>query len=174
MHRCLLTSRHEKHRWGIIDPKRLRSAGPRAILRVTLQGFYDTGIGDASNWGIEDIQRVTGWNVVRGTVNVRLEGRHTLRQPPDFHLPEKERADGRDEDLSFERCVVILPDERRVRGLIAQTGRHAWGDGYLEIMAEERLIDRYALEDGTPLRIVVWSGADAAIEAAQATGDLTA
>jgi len=107
---------------------------------------------------------------VRGTVNVRLERRHTLRQPPDFHVGEEERVDGRDEPPDFERCMVVLPDGTRVRGLIAQTGRHAWGDGYLEIMTEEKLTDRYELENGTRLDVEVWIGPDAAREAEEATG----
>ena len=48
------------------------------MASMTLHGQYDEkGSGDASNWGTDDIRRVTGWrSLVDGTLNVRIEGPH--------------------------------------------------------------------------------------------------
>lgn len=93
-----------------------------------------SGCGDARNWGIGDIRRVTGRdNLHPGTLNVRLDVPHGLRV--DHTLRKEERTDRRPEDLYFE-CCSILWRGRIVPALIARTSVNFHGDYVLEIMAE--------------------------------------
>ena len=144
------------------------------MAKNTLRGVYESGCGDARNWGIDDIRLVTGWHrLERGTVNVRLEVPHTLRQPPDFHLAREQRSPEYghdDEDLDFERCFLVLPGGARVRALIARTSRNFWGGAVLEVMAEEHLRTSYELKDGDGIDVEVWIGPNAAAEAEYETG----
>lgn len=100
---------------------------------VPLPGKIITGYGDASNWGVEDIRRVTERpDLHRGTINVKLGVKHELRR--DYALPREDRADERDEELYFERCFLVTRNVD-VPALIARTSRNAHGSDVLEIMA---------------------------------------
>jgi CTP-dependent riboflavin kinase len=116
------------------------------MFKKILSGRIEAGCGDAKNWGISEIRSVTGYsNLKKGTLNVRLGAEHILR--PDYELSRRDRGDGRDEDLCFERCCLVI-DACRVPALIARTSRNYWGLSVLEVMAEEMLRERYRLEDG--------------------------
>jgi CTP-dependent riboflavin kinase len=130
--------------------------------KETLHGHYEeNGSRDASNWGMDDIRRATGWDRLQtGTVNVRLAGHHAPR--PDYHLPRQCRSPEyghSHEDLKFEICVVLLPCGARVRALIAQTSTNYWGQyNVIELMAEQHLRTRYNLKGGDRIDVEVWTG----------------
>lgn len=120
----------------------------------TLRGQVETGCGDARSWDISEIRRVTGFDDLKeSTLNVRLDAAHNLR--PDYTLLRGDRECGRDEDLYFERCCLVI-GPYRVSALIARTSRDFWGPSVLEIMAEELLRQRYRLQDGDALEVEVW------------------
>jgi CTP-dependent riboflavin kinase len=129
-------------------------AKPDCHKRKTLSGKVAAGCGDGSNWGISEIRKATGYgNLKKGTLNVKLEDPHDLR--PDYELPRADRKDGKDEDLCFECCCLVI-GFRRVPALIARTSRNYWGRSVLEIMAEEMLRERYSLRDGDTFGVEVW------------------
>ena len=106
-----------------------------------------------TNWGISQIQRVTGYmHLENGTLNVKLEAEHILR--PFCTLRREDREDRINEDLSFERCCLLICD-RKVPALIARTSTNHWGSCVLEIMAEEKIRQCYGLEDGDTLEVEV-------------------
>jgi DNA polymerase alpha-binding protein Ctf4 len=118
------------------------------------------GAGDASNWDIDAIRRVTGrGGLQRGTLNVKVDGPHKLR--PEYQLSRNERADKRDEDLYFESCVLVM-DGGTVAALIARTSTNHWGDEVLEIMAEQHLRSSFGLKDNDRISVEIWVDADAA------------
>jgi|GEM_PF-4421200 len=92
-------------------------------------------------------------NLKEGTLNVRLDAAHSLR--PDYKLLRGDRECGRDEDLFFERCCLVI-GLHRISALIARTSRNFWGPSVLEIMAEEMLRQGYGLQDGDVLDVEVW------------------
>jgi CTP-dependent riboflavin kinase len=123
------------------------------MVKNILSGQIVAGCGDGSSWGISEIQKATGYvKLKKGTLNVKLCSPHTLR--PDYVLRRQERKDGRDEDLFFERCCLVI-GAYRVPALIARTSTNFWGLSVLEIMAEEMLRQRYRLQDGDALDIEV-------------------
>jgi CTP-dependent riboflavin kinase len=134
------------------------------MTKQILSGYvYELRWGDARNWSIAEIREATGYNsLIPGTLNVKLDASHTLRS--DFHLPREQRTDGRNEDLDFERCRLVM-QHGTVRALIARTSTNFWGDEVLEIMAEEHLRSRYGLNDKDQVSVEIWIGADAAAEA---------
>ena len=114
------------------------------MTKRTLRGHVASGLSDARNWGIADIRGATGYSRLQpGTLNVRLSSPHALRCY--FKLHAKLRTDGRDEDLNFERCRLVMSDGIKVRALIARTSTNYWKDQVLEIMAEMRLRERFEL-----------------------------
>jgi CTP-dependent riboflavin kinase len=124
-------------------------------------------LSDARNWGIADIRGATGYSRLQpGTLNVRLSSPHALRC--DFKLQAKLRTDGRDEDLNFERCRLVMSDGIKVRALIARTSTNYWKDQVLEIMAEMRLRERFELFDEDPVDVEVWVGDNASAESEEA------
>jgi len=123
------------------------------MVKKTLSGQIETGAGDAVNWEISEIQKVTGYrNLKKGTLNVRLGSPHRLR--PDHTLRREDRKDGRDEDLCFECCCLVI-GPCRIPALIARTSTNHWGPSVLEIMAEEMLRKRYGLQDADTLDVEV-------------------
>jgi CTP-dependent riboflavin kinase len=142
------------------------------VAKSRLRGRVTNGFGDAKNWGIEQIRALTAYDSLqRGTLNVVLDVPHTLRS--DFRLPRERRTDGRNEDLDFERCLVVGSSGDSVRALIARTSTNAWGDSVLEIMAEEILRVRLGLQEASAVEVVVWVGSNAAAEAESETGSTT-
>ena len=138
------------------------------MTKKTLHGHVEPGCKDAKNWGIDDIRKATGWGHLKpGTLNVRLDAPHTLRA--DFHLPRGQREDGREEDLDFEPCWLVIGDGQKVKALIARTSTNYWKDSVLEIMAEVWLRECYGLEDGNAVAVEVWVGPSATAEAQQET-----
>ena len=65
------------------------------------------------------------------------------------------RIDKLNEDLLFERCQVLL-DGVMVPAWIARTSRNLHGDHVLEIMAAERLRQRYGLKDNDNIYVQVF------------------
>jgi hypothetical protein len=139
---------------------------PRALRigeGILIAGYVMPGLGDASNWGIADIQVATGYGRLQpGTLNVSLSAPHMLRR--DFQLQGSQRTDGRDEDLDFERCQLVTGDGIKVRALIARTSTNYWKDEVLEIPLRERL----KLFDEDPVDVEVWVGDNASAEAEEA------
>jgi len=123
------------------------------MVKRILSGRIETGCGDAKNWEISEIQKITGCrNLKKGTLNLKLAIPHNLR--PDCKLPRGERKDGRDEDLYFEYCFLVI-GSCRVPALIARTSTNHWKSSVLEIMAEEMLRERYCLKDGDTVDVEV-------------------
>src|SRR5207245_5897448 len=111
------------------------------------------GIGDASNWDIDAIRKATGrGGLRRGTLNLKLDAPHKLRG--EYQLSRKDRADGRDEDLAFEPCLLVT-NSGTASALIARTSTNHWGDEGLEIMADDHLRSRYGLNDGDSISVVL-------------------
>jgi len=121
-------------------------------MRV-LRGRITSGVGDASNWPIDQVREVTGYHdLVPGTLNVVLEEPHRLR--PDFTLYRECRTDARPEDLHFECCSLLIGADK-VRALVARTSTNFHGSAVLEVMAGVNLKDRYGLRDGDWMRVEV-------------------
>jgi CTP-dependent riboflavin kinase len=79
----------------------------------------------------------------------------------DALLLRENRMDKLNEDLLFERCQVLL-DGVRVPAWIARPSRNFHGDYVLEIMAEERLRQRYGLKDNDNIYVQVFLETSAA------------
>jgi CTP-dependent riboflavin kinase len=111
----------------------------------TIRGALETGLGCAKEWSIGEIRKVTGFPSLQpGTLNVRLDAPHNIRT--DALLLREGRIDNLDEDLLFERCQLLLGGVT-IPAWIVRTSRNFHGDHVLEIMAEERLRQRYGLKD---------------------------
>jgi CTP-dependent riboflavin kinase len=120
----------------------------------TLRGCLKAGLNDAKNWDMDAIRRATGCSGLRpGTLNVELDAPHELRV--DATLYRKDRADGRNEDLYFERCHLML-GESKVPAWIARTNTNFHGKKMLEIMAEEPLRERYGLKDNDCIDVQIF------------------
>ena len=117
-----------------------------------MNGRVFTGVGDAKNWATAQISDLTGYQLVPGTLNVKLDQDHEVR--PDFTLRMECREDMRPEDLYLERCWLLIGDDR-VRALIARTSTNYHGPRVLEIMAEQRLRTTYALAKESELQVEV-------------------
>jgi CTP-dependent riboflavin kinase len=140
--------------------------GARILSGHVMRG----GFGDASNWGLAEIREVTGYSLLPGTLNVKLNAPHKIRS--DFRLLRERRTDRRPEDLDFERCRLVM-EHGTVRALIARTSTNAWGDEVLEIMAEKHLRSCYGLKDLDQISVEIWVGADSSAEAeAECIADL--
>ena len=108
------------------------------VAQKIFHGKLDKGLGDATDWGIEDIRRATGRpNLHKGTLNICVGDQYReYKLRVDHRLDRTDRSDERDEDLCFERCWLIIA-ERRIPAVIAQTSRNHHGlNGVFEIMAE--------------------------------------
>jgi len=130
--------------------------------KILLGRVMTNGFGDASNWGLAEIRQVTGYSLIPGTLNIKLDAPHRVRS--DFFLPKERRTDRRPEDLAFEQCR-LLTERGIVRALIARTSTNAWGDEVLEIMAEKHLRSCCGLRDGDQISVEICVNDDAAVEA---------
>lgn len=111
-----------------------------------LRGAIRNGLGDAKNWSLDEIRKTTQRpNLIAGTLNVHLNEAHIVRR--DFTLHANRRTDGRNEDLYFEECRLLL-GSCKVPALIARTSTNYHGEKVLEIMAAEHIRDGYGLSDG--------------------------
>jgi CTP-dependent riboflavin kinase len=123
-----------------------------------LKGMIKSGVGDAKNWSLGQIQTVTGRaDLIAGTLNVEVDELHKLRC--DFTLPAVSRKDGRQEDLYFEECLLLI-GSKRVPALIARTSTNYHGQKVLEIMAAEHLRNSHGLEDGHIINVQVRTDSD--------------
>ena len=123
------------------------------MVKKILKGRVEKGCRDGKNWDISDIRKTTGYdNLKPGTLNVRLAAPHNLRI--DYRLPREQRTDGRDEDLYFERCRLVI-GRSSIRALIARTSTNFWGNSVLEIMAEEMIRQCYGVQDGDTVELEV-------------------
>lgn len=120
----------------------------------TIRGVLTTGLGCAKTWGIDEIRKATGCPGLQpGTLNVRLDIPYKVRT--DALLRRENRIDKLNEDLLFERCQLLF-GEVIIPAWIARTSRNFHGDHVLEIMAEERLRQRYDLEDNDCIYLQVF------------------
>ena len=133
------------------------------LMVKRLSGTVESGCGDARNWGISEIQEITGYGKLQpGTLNVRLSSPYNVRS--DYELLGENRKDGRRyENLRFEHCCLLI-GPCRVPALIARTSTNYWESCVLELMSEEMLRERHGLKDGDMLHVEVWAGTEDRVE----------
>jgi len=130
------------------------------MTKKTIRGVLRTGLGCARDWGIDEIRNATGCPGLQpGTLNVQLDIPYKLRV--DALLLRENRIDKLNEDLLFERCQVLL-EGVLVPAWIARPSQNFHGDYVLEIMAEERLRQRYGLKDNDNIYLQVFLETSAA------------